>query len=622
MASSKTILGVVVVLIIIVAAAALLTQRGGAPGTPTETETETSPSPTETTTTSPETTAPPAAEEKVLRVTFAWPTYIDPAVGSDFSSTTSINALYDPLVYPTPEGDIKPWVAESWEVSDDGLVWTFHIRKGIKFHDGSELTAEDVAFSMQRLLTIGEGYAYLFKPYIDKIEVLDNYTVQFTLKKPFGPFLAALTRFYILNKDLVMAHLVMNDTNFNYGEFGDYGRNWLLTHDAGSGPFMVKEFKLEEKLTMEKFPDYWAGLKPNTPDIAIFIGTTEPSTIRTLMANRELEISDQWQPKEAWEALDSIQGVDIANIYAGTEFYLMIHTKKPPTDDVHCRKAMAYGVDYDTIINQIFPGARKVTGPVPPSVPGAAPNLQGFYYDVNKAKEELQQCKYYGQLDQYPVEFHWIAEVPDEEKVALLFKANMQELGITVNVVKKPWLSVVDEMANQDTSPHIVSIFDSPAYPEAGALLFSRYHSSSANTWEQNEWLLDPQLDKMLEEALSTVDRNERFQKYYEIQQYIMDLAPTIFLFEQVEKHAYQSYYVKWPAAEGKGIPLMGYIIDLRDIEVYPEKRAELLSGQATTSSIELLPIILGLTVGIVLMLEILVANAMVFSRNNTRLLN
>jgi len=174
-------------------------------------------------------------------------------VGSDYSSSTSFTNLYDPLVFPTPDGYVKPWVAESWNVSDDGLVWTFKIRKGIKFHSGRELTAEDVAFSMKRLLTIGEGYAYIFLPYVKDVVVLDKFTVQFKLKKPFGPFLITLVRLYILDKEEVLAHIKKPGP---YGEYGDYGREWLLTHDAGSGPYMVKEVKLEEYIHMVRFKDY------------------------------------------------------------------------------------------------------------------------------------------------------------------------------------------------------------------------------------------------------------------------------------------------------------------------------------------------------------------------------
>ncbi|HAF70729.1 MAG: D,D-dipeptide ABC transport system substrate binding protein DdpA [Acetothermia bacterium 64_32] len=514
--------------------------------------------------------------DRVLRVSFSWPTYIDPAVGSDYSSSASFVNLYDTLVYPDVDGSPLPHVARSWETSEDGLVWTFHLRDDVLFHDGTPLTAEDVKFSMDRITTIGEGYGFLFVGRVQKTEVVDDYTVRFHLSQPFGPFLTTLYRLYILNKDLVEANIKRPGP---YGDMGDYGKEFLLTHDAGSGPYMVKEFRVEEELVMVKNPNYWLPLDPETPDEVRFIGTTEPATIRTMMARRELEISDQWQPQEAWQALDAIEGVDIASFYAGTEFYLMINTKKPPTDDVHFRRAMAWAMDYQTVVDHIFPGSIQARGPIPQNIPGADPNVFQFQRDLDKAREELKKSKYYDQLDQLEVEFHWIAEVPDEEKVALLFMANMAEIGINVKVVKVPWMSVVEEMAQLETSPHIVSVFDSSHYPEAGSLLESRYHSSSAPTWEQNEWLLDPTLDAMIEDALATVDRKERFAKYAEIQEYIVDLCPTIFLFEQVEKHAYQSAYVDWPTARGEVNPVMGYNMAARFIKVYPEKRQELLGG-------------------------------------------
>jgi len=514
--------------------------------------------------------------DRVLRVSFSWPTYIDPAVGSDFSSSSSFVNLYDTLVYPDVDGSPLPHVARSWETSEDGLVWTFHLRDDVLFHDGTPLTAEDVKFSMDRITTIGEGYGFLFVGRVQKTEVVDDYTVRFHLSQPFGPFLTTLYRLYILNKDLVEKNIKRPGP---YGDMGDYGKEFLLTHDAGSGPYMVKEFRVEEELVMVKNPNYWLSLDPETPDEVRFIGTTEPATIRTMMARRELEISDQWQPQEAWQALDALEGVDIASFYAGTEFYLMINTKKPPTDDVHFRRAMAWAMDYQTVVDHIFPGSIQARGPIPQNIPGADPNVFQFQRDLDKAREELEKSKYYDQLDQLEVEFHWIAEVPDEEKVALLFMANMAEIGINVKVVKVPWMSVVEEMAQLETSPHIVSVFDSSHYPEAGSLLESRYHSSSAPTWEQNEWLLDPTLDAMIEDALATVDREERFAKYAEIQNYIVDLCPTIFLFEQVEKHAYQSAYVDWPAARGLVNPVMGYNMAARFIKVYPEKRQGLLGG-------------------------------------------
>ena len=102
--------------------------------------------------------------------------------------------IYDPLVWPTKGGPPKPHLAESWDVSDDGLTYTFHLRKGVKFHDGTELTAEDVAFSMDRMLSISKGFAWLWKDVLDvgDIEAADDYTVAFHLNEPYGPFIAGL----------------------------------------------------------------------------------------------------------------------------------------------------------------------------------------------------------------------------------------------------------------------------------------------------------------------------------------------------------------------------------------------------------------------------------------------
>jgi len=511
---------------------------------------------------------PGAAPElkRELRATFAWPTYIDPAVGSDFSSSSSLVNLYDSLVYPTVTGDVIPHLAERWEASADGLTWTFYLRKGVKFHDGSELTAEDVVFSMDRVIAIGEGYGYLFAGRVKRSEAVDSHAVRFHMSAPYGPFLTTLVKLYILNKDQVMANLKAGGP---YGELGDYGKEYLLTNDAGSGPYEVREMRQEEYLLMERFGDYWGEFVADAPDLVKFIGTTEAITIRTMMSRRELEISDQWQSLEALKSLDNIEGVDVATMYLGTMFYFMVHTRKPPTDDVYFRRAMAWAFDYDKVTKDVFPGSRVAQGPVAPGFPGHDPSVTKYARNLEKARAELARSKYAGRLADYPVELHWIAEVPDEEKAALLFLSNMNDIGIKVNIVKVPWMSVVEEMSNRETSPNIVTIFVSPHYAEAGSLLMSRYHSNSAPTWEQNEWLLDPALDRMLESALATIDREERFEKYRAIQRKLDEITPSLTLFEQAQKHAYQSY-IDWPAAQGKSIPVMGYDFAARFIAVRP----------------------------------------------------
>jgi peptide/nickel transport system substrate-binding protein len=514
------------------------------------------------------------ASERQIRMDLPYPCYIDPAVGTDMASACSYVNLYDTLVYPDIKGDPQPHIAESWEVSEDRANWTFYLRSGIKFHDGTELTAEDVKFSMDRLKTIGEGFGYLFDE-VSSVEVISKYTVVFHLEDSFGPFLMTLYRFCILNKDLVMANIKKPGP---YGDMGDYAKQYLMTHDAGSGPYMVKEFPLAEYLLTIQNPNYWLPLDPNSPDEFKIILTTEPVTVRLMMSRRELEISDGWQPNEVLTTLDKIEGVDILNSFAlGISKVGMMNTKKPPTDDIHFRKAIAWAVDYQTIVDRIYTGSIRSKGPVPQRLAGSDPTVFQYHRDLNKAMEELKQSKYYGQLDKYPVTVVSESGDFDAEKVGLLLMSNLNDIGIKVEVQNIPWAKIVDESAALETSPNIMTLLVAPHYPEAGSILSVRYKSSSVATYEQNEWLLDPKYDAMIEDALGTIDQEERFAKYSKLQQYIVDLCPTLFLADFVQKHAYQKAYIDWPAAKGEEIPIMGYNFAARFIKVYPDKRAELL---------------------------------------------
>src|SRR3970282_2953061 len=124
----------------------------------------------------PEVAAPPEAVERNLRVSFAWPLSIDPAVGSDYVGSTALANLYDALVFPNAAAGTDPWLATSWDVSPDGLTYTFTLREGAKFHDGSALLASHVVYSYERLQTVGEGYAYLVSG-VSEITAPDDSTV-------------------------------------------------------------------------------------------------------------------------------------------------------------------------------------------------------------------------------------------------------------------------------------------------------------------------------------------------------------------------------------------------------------------------------------------------------------
>lgn len=501
---------------------------------------------------------------RLLRVGFAWPTKIDPAVGSDYSSSTAFTNLYDPLVFPTTTGDVKPWVAENWTVSEDGLTWNFTLRDDITFHSGRPLKADDVLFSMERLITIGVGYGYLFSPYVNLTasKVVDDYTVQFNLYKPFGPFLISLERLYILDKEEVLANIADSE-EFNYPPNKDLARQWLLTHDAGSGPYKVKEVLLEDHVYMDRFDDYWAEMKPKSPDEIRMLALAVPTLERTMLLKKELEISSQWLPEEVLDAV-SKAGLITGSYPGGDMFYFMMHCNKAPTDDIHVRKALAYAMDYKTVVEEIYLDNPLAKCIVPISLPGTV-ELPMYRQNLTAAVEELQKSKYWPDIPE--IEIHWCAQVPDEEPVAMLLAESATGIGLTVKVVKTQWGAMITEMADQNLSPNIETVFVAAHYAEAGSLIETRYHSKSAATWEQNEWLLNETLDAQIEDALSTLNMTERYEKYAALEHYLLDLCPSLFLFDHLVKHAYQPYVI-WANPLGESIPVMGYNIDGRTIEV------------------------------------------------------
>ena len=526
--------------------------------------------------------------EGIVRFCMDWPTYIDPAVGSDYSDTMAIVQLYDSLIFPNLDGSVRPHLAEKWDISDDFLTYTFHLRKGVKFHNGDELTAEDVVFSTERLFDIGEGRAYILQSKdaqgkiiagIESVKAVDNYTVEFKLARPFGPFVLALANLYILNKSQVMENIDRSDKM--YGEMGDYGKKWLLTNDAGSGPYTVKEMKMEESLLGEKFDDYWGGWEEGAPDFFREFAFPGEVALRTMMKNRETEIVPQMLPTEAYAALREIPGVETIVFLANQNLQIMLNTRIPPTNDIHVRKALSWVMDYDVVVNDIWPNYVQSVGPVPQTLPGHSKDTFQYSYNLEKAKEEMAKSAYAGQKN-IPFKLSWCAEVPDEEKVALLLQVNAAEIGIDVEIFKNPFGKMIDDSQTVETTPNGQIIYVASSYNEAGSMLEKRYHSNSQGSVDQTEWLGLPEIDTAIEDSLATVDRDERFKKYAELQHTLVDLAPTIWLADDAMELGYQAAYLVWPIAERikAGEPIsttIEYIYYVRDMKIFPEKRAELL---------------------------------------------
>ena len=508
--------------------------------------------------------------QSIIRMTADSTPILDPATHSGNSSSIAYCNLYDTLVFPTFDG-VEPALAESWEPSEDGLEYTFHLRKGVLFHDGTELTASDVVFTAKRLITIGQGFAYLYTSTIKDVVADDDYTVRFILNAPYGPFVSTLVRMYIVNEDLVMANIA----DGAYGEYGDYGTNWLLTNDAGSGPYKFKELVQNDYFLGERFEDWYQGWEnENAPEEFMIIYGNEPATVRTMMATQQLEITDMWQSPESLTAIEALDGVELASYSTRLVQNLYFNCSKYPTDDVNFRRALACLVDYDTLIEACFPGSQQPAGPVSMQTAGHVDTWQPKY-DLEQAKEYLAASAYADELDQIVLSFSLITENPALEKLALAFQAACSSVGIKVEISNTPWTSLQEEMTNPETTANVCTVNSGPQFNEAGATLESQFHTKCAGTYENCNWLNNQELDAMIDDAMATVDDTERFAKYADIQNYIVDeFCPSARIADLAERVGYQDSYIEWPAGEATKngefqAYLMGYPFYMPDISVY-----------------------------------------------------
>lgn len=517
--------------------------------------------------------------DTTIRMNVSGTPELDPAIGNMASSSQATANLYDTLIYTPADGSVQPRLAESWKVDESGQTYTFTLRQGVKFHDGSEVTAEDVKFSMERFIKIGQGYSYVLNGVVDTVEAPTKYQVVFNLKFPMGAFPSALVRLAILNKNLVMQHI---DKSGPYGEFGDYGKAWLVTNDAGSGAYKATELVQQDYFHADRFEDWYRGWadKPNAPTAFRMIAVIEPTTIRTMMETHELEITDPWQSTENLNAMAKITGISIGKQNTFLEQNMYLNTSRPPLDDINYRRAILSLIDYEGIVKNILVGSVVSTGPVPAGVTGqvACSNLPT--YSLEKAKEYIAKSKYADTYKDYPIEMMVNSDVADMEKIGLMFQSAAAQIGIKVNISKAPWVQIVDRMATAKTTPDMFSANSAPAYNDAGTYLEARYTSKNNGSWEQGEWLMDANLDKMIQDAMATADTTARNAKYADIQNYICnDISATGFLHDLVERLAYQSTYVSWPLMEkaegGIARSLYGYNILFSEMQIFPDKKPQ-----------------------------------------------
>lgn len=476
---------------------------------------------------------------------------IDPSKTTDWTEAMAILNIYDSLVIPNPDGTMAPLVARDWDYSEDGLNYTFYLNEGIKFHDGRELTAEDVVFSFERMLDLGQGYSWLWSDVVESVQAADQYTVEIRMQEPYAPFISTLPWLAILNKEL----LLENEVD------GDSGQEWLLENDAGSGPYKFKSWDRGTELVFERFEDYFRGWPENPVDEVRARIIYPDSTVLSEMRTGNLTIGDHYREIETYNRLDALDGVNIETAQTGEIFYLKMNTQKAPVDDIHVRRALSWAFDYETFNEFISPGTEQAQGPVPQVIPGHNPDVFQYQFDLDKAREELTKSDY--EPGEISIDFVYVEGMERQRRLGLMFKQDLEEIGIELNISSETWGRITDLASSVESTPHITNIYSAANYPDPDNYLFSAYHSSAAGTWMSMEWLQDEEIDELILKARRTMDREEREAIYHEIQDKLVDQAPSIYVYSLLKRYALQDYL------EGfEFVPVMSFEYDFYKMSI------------------------------------------------------
>ena len=441
---------------------------------------------------------------------------MDPSIKYDASIRTMQQAMYDALLkYVDTPPRVVPWLAESHDVSDDGLTYTFHLVKNAKFHNGDPVDAEAVRWSFERTLTLGKGPAWMLNAFLqaENISAPDAHTVVFKLDRPFAPFTSFLPWWFVMNPKQVMANEVE----------GDMGQKWLIDNEAGSGPYKLKRVEHGNLYELERVQDYWKGHKGELGGI-IYKLIRESAAQRAALIKGEADLVTGLSPDE-FDQLAKMDGMVTSTEPALTAFGIKFNTQGEKTSDVNLRKAVAHAFDYDALIAIYNGRAVLQTSPFSDAIKGKITVESMARRDLAKAREYLAKSRY---PDGVELEYVYVQGLEEERLMGLVLIDNLKELNITVKMVPLTWANMVARGSKVETSPDMMAIFATPVSTDPDAVAI-QYHPSSHGRYYGTHYYDNPEVTKLIEEARFTGDWEKRAPLYAKIQQMIADDQPEIF---------------------------------------------------------------------------------------------
>jgi peptide/nickel transport system substrate-binding protein len=474
-----------------------------------------------------------ASDPSVFVTGMDLPANLDPAQILDVQSTQLALNVYDNLYrYEGNPAKMQPWLATDHTVSADGLIWDFKLHQGVKFHDGSELTAEDVVYSYQRVLAIGRAPAAPLQPILkpDSVTAPDRNTVRFALGQAYGPFLAMIPLVAIVNPRVIKP----NEEN------GDWGAKWLASNEAGSGAYklMPASYVPLEKADFEKYDDHFMGWTDNPQAIKKIEWRPAKVTSTRVLAllNGTLDMTDSFLPVDQVERIEKSSNAHVAKNVTMRLLVIRMNNTKPPFDNINARKAFAHGFNYTGFIEEIVKGnAVRDPVPIPNNIWGFPKDIAGYDFDLKKAKAYFDKAVSEGAPMKRPIQMHVQQPLEQTVQASQLFQSDLTTVGIDLKLVNDTFANLVSIATKAETTPDMWIHWVSAYYLDPDNWIGQMYDSRFHGTWKASCWYKNPQVDDLLRKARFTTDQEDRAPLYEQAAKVIVADSPDIWIYNMVE---------------------------------------------------------------------------------------
>ncbi len=452
------------------------------------------------------------------------PDQLDPHKTSSYFSFQVLENVYDTLVAPDDKGAMQPDLAESWKVSADQLTWTFTMRKGVKFSDGTELTADDVAYSYKRIIDGKLSPSWRFSA-VSSVSAPDKNTVVIKVKTA-TPNLLTLIGGY---KGLA----IVEKANVTDGKIG--------RDPIGSGPFMVSEWASGDHITLKPNPDYW-GTKPLLAGVTYrFIA--DGNTAITALKNGEIQWTDTIPPQQV-KALQSNDSIKLAVAPSNDYYYLTLNQKNKPWDNAAARQAIAYAIDRDAIIQATTYGTASPNQLAIPKQSTWYTEYNKYSKDQAKAKELFATAGYTGGT----LNFLATSDYPETVTAAQIIASDLQPYGITVKITTVDFATFLSDQGAGKWDMYMMSWIGNL---DPAEYYFSQQRTDGSLNFQHYS---NPAVDKLLDAGAIETDTAKRKDDYAQAATQIADDASYIYLYNPAVIQAWSPKLSGYEARSDKAI--------------------------------------------------------------------